>query len=160
MEVSAVGLVLGAQVGPDGAPTPALRRRTAHAIDLWRRGDVQALVLSGDGGRVPTQAGAMHRMCRDAGLPDMALHQEPEAKTTEENLRLALPILYRIGAREVVVISDPYHIPRALMVARRLGLRSRGAAPGWASFSAGTALRMIPREIVAYAWYWVSGKGR
>lgn len=159
MNSTVVGIVLGAQVGPDGAPTPSLRRRTEHAIGLWRAGRVRALILSGGGSPV-TEAAVMARLCRAAGVPEDGFVLEPRARTTAQNLRLSLPILHRLGATDVVLISDPYHLPRALLVARRLGLRATGSAPRWRDMAPGVALRMSLREALALAWYWISGKGR
>lgn len=102
----------------------------------------------------------MAQLCQDAGVPAKDVVIEARARTTEENLRLSLPHLVRLGTRRVIVISDVYHLPRARLVAWRLGLQAKGASPGWRALSWRQILRMVPREVVGAVWYLVSGKGR
>lgn len=155
-----VGLILGARVRADGTPTDSLRRRTLHGISLYQTGRVRALILSGDGGLGVSQAQAMAALCMAAGLPERDLLLDPLSKTTEENLRFAVPLLEGLGTRRVVVISDPYHLPRAALVARRLGLDVQSSGPSWRTLSWRLSMRMVLREGAAYVWYLLSGKGR
>lgn len=155
-----VGIVLGARVRPDGAPTQSLARRTAHAIALYQAGQVRALIVSGDGGLGVSQAVVMARLCHTAGIPAADVVIEPKARSTEDNIRFALPHLAQFGTRRVILISDAYHLPRARLVAWRLGLQAQGASPGWRALSLRQNLRMVPREVVAFVWYLLSGKGR
>ncbi|WP_417210609.1 YdcF family protein [Antarctobacter sp.] len=156
-----VALVLGAAVRPGGVPSPALERRARHAAALWRDGHVRGLVLSG-GERThpPTEAEVMAQVCRDAGVPDAAMVLEPEASTTEENMRLARPILDALGAREVIVVTDRYHAARARLVARRVGLRARTSCPRLTGAPVWRVARAWTREAVALVWYWLRGAGR
>ncbi|MBY6162324.1 YdcF family protein [Mameliella alba] len=156
-----MALVLGAAVRADGSPSPALKRRTLHAVDLWRRGDVRALILSG-GTRThpPTEAEVMARLCRAEGMPDTALVLEPEALTTEDNMRLSAPLVSRMGAPCVVVVTDRYHAARACLVARRAGLTVCASCPGLTGAPAWRVMRAWSREAVAFAWYWLRGAGR
>lgn len=71
----------------------------------------------------------MAALARAAGVTDEALYLEPQSRTTEENLRLSKPILEALGGPELVIVSDGWHLPRALLVARRLGLAAEGSAP-------------------------------
>ena len=120
-----VALVLGASVRPGGAPSAALARRAHHAAHLWQAGEVGALVLSG-GIRThpPSEADVMAALCRGDGVPEAALRRERAAQTTEDNVRLSLPLLRELGAQEVVIVTDRYHAARALLVARRSGLKA------------------------------------
>ncbi|EPX76412.1 hypothetical protein Salmuc_02914 [Salipiger mucosus DSM 16094] len=63
-------------------------------------------------------------------------------------------MLERLGAREVVVVTDGYHAPRARLVARRLGLVARSSSPR-ARLSR-RRLRAALREVPAYVWYGLS----
>ncbi len=145
-------LILGAAVWESG-PSPTLRRRTAHAAALYHAGRVAHLVPSGGLGRhAPSEGEAMRDLLLEAGVPDTAIHPETTSRDTLENIRNALPILGRIGASRVIIVTDAPHLPRALMVARRLGLKAGGSAPrGGARI--GTQTRMALREIPACAAY-------
>ncbi|SDE83510.1 YdcF family protein [Limimaricola pyoseonensis] len=146
-------LILGAAVWPDG-PSPTLRRRTLHAARLWHEGHVAHLVPCGGLGRhPPAEARAMRALLLAEGVPEEAIHPEDRSTTTLENIRFALPLLGAIGTREVVVVTDLPHLPRALLTARRLGLKATGSAPrGGARL--GAQLRLALREIPACAAYW------
>lgn len=150
-------LVLGAAVRPDGAPSPALRRRTAHAIGLFHAGHVGAIIgCGGLGDHPPTEAEAICRICRDSGLPDAAVHLEDRSTNTAENLRNARPILDRIGVARVVIVTDRYHAPRARLTARRFGLDARLSCPPPGDAPTLNRLRAQLRELPAWLWYAVT----
>lgn len=156
-----VAVVLGAKVWTGGAPSPALRRRAERAARLWHDGQVAAvLACGGRGSHGPTEAEAICAVLRAAGVPEAALYREARSTTTEDNLRFATPILRDIGAPSIIVVSDAYHLPRALLVARRQGWPARGASPPLSGASLRVFLRGVLREIPAFARYWWLRKGR
>lgn len=125
-----VVLVLGAAVWPGGQPSPTLRRRALHGASLVLSGQARALIGCGGLGRhPPTEAEVILQLCAGAGVPASALHAEAASTSTEENLRLALPILARLGADRVILVTDRYHAPRALLIARSLGLQAQASCP-------------------------------
>ena len=151
-EPTTAALILGAAVW-DGGPSPTLRRRTLHGAALWRADEVTHLVPCGGLGQHPPSEGeAMRDLLIEAGVPERAIHPETASRDTLDNIRLALPILARIGTRRVVVVSDAAHLPRALLVARRFGLDARGSAPPHGARLA-PQLRLALREIPAYGAY-------
>ncbi|MEX3016920.1 YdcF family protein [Gymnodinialimonas hymeniacidonis] len=122
-------VILGAAVWPNG-PSPTLRRRVLHGAALYHAGRGACVVVCGGLGRhPPTEAEAMAALLRDEGVPETAIHLEDRSTNTSENLRFALPILERLGQDHILVVSDAYHLPRASMIARRLGLHVTGSAP-------------------------------
>lgn len=156
-----MAVVLGAAVWAGGVPSPTLRRRAERAVALWRAGEVGAILgCGGVGVHGPSEAAVICRLAREAGVPEAALFREERSTTTEENLRFARPLLEAMGAGDVVIVSEAYHLPRALLVARRLGLRARGAAPGVGGTRARAQARAVLREIPAFLWYWLRGAGR
>lgn len=160
-----IALVLGARVRPDGSASPSLQRRALVAAGLWHSGTVgQILASGGSAGGLPSEAQAIAQICKAQGVPDAALLLDTQARTTEENLRNAQALL-RVQAGtaplpEVILVTDLYHQPRAWLVARRLGLRSRAAWPPLKGARALPFAKAALREIPAFLWYWVSGKGR
>lgn len=71
----------------------------------------------------------MADLLRSADVPASAIHLEDRSTNTRENLRFALPILRDLGTSRIVIVSDAYHLPRAKLIARRLGLHATGNAP-------------------------------
>lgn len=102
----------------------------------------------------------MAQVCRDAGVPEAALIKEPAAWTTEQNMRLAKPILDRLGVCEVVLVTDRYHAARARLVAQRVGLSARASCPRLTGAPLWRVARAWSREAVALGWYWLRGAGR
>ncbi len=86
------------------------------------------------------------------GVPDERIVVEDRAKNTFENALYTGLIIRRRGWQRVVVVTDAFHMPRALYVYRRLGLRVTGdpvrtRQPG----SLPTRLRLYAREALAFA---------
>lgn len=119
-------LILGAAVWADG-PSPTLMRRTLHGAALFHAGRGDVVIVCGGLGRFPpTEAEAMASVLQDAGVPWNAIRLEDTSINTVENIRNALPLLD--GDREVLIVSDAYHLPRASLIARREGLRVQVSA--------------------------------
>src|SRR5690349_6898961 len=69
-----VAIVLGAGLQPDGVPTPMLADRVNAAVDLYRRGIVDHLLMSGDNSRADhDEPTSMRRLALDAGVPAAAI---------------------------------------------------------------------------------------
>ena len=126
----AAALVLGAKVLDGGRPSAALERRALHAAWLYREGVVTRIVASGGppGVRV-TEAEAIRRLCLSAGVPDAAILLETEATSTEENIRLARPLLAAEGIGSVWLVTDGFHARRAGFTARRQGVDAEISCP-------------------------------
>lgn len=118
-------IVLGA-AQYDGKPSPVLRARVDHAIQLWRRGLAPLLVVTGGRGEgdTTTEAAVERRYALAHGVPDSAILLEPESRSTSESLRNVSAMLTE-SRRDVILVSDPFHMLRLSIVARRFGLRPR-----------------------------------
>jgi uncharacterized SAM-binding protein YcdF (DUF218 family) len=138
-------LVLGFALADDGSPRPQLVGRIEHAIDLYQRGIVPRLVLSGGAAKAGhTEAGVMRDLALAAGVPASALVLDEAARSTIENFACAKPLLDQLGAHRVLVVTEPWHMTRAMLLARRHGL---DALPSPAS----SAIWQSPRA----AGYWL-----
>lgn len=149
-----IALVLGAAVWPGGVPSPTLRRRAEHGAALFNTGKVAGVIACGGLGRnPPSEADIIVALCRAAGVPEANLWREDRSTSTIENMRFVLPILQEIGTRHVVIVTDRYHVPRALLTARRFGLDAIAdpAPPGDTPYH--KRLRQLVREGLALAWY-------
>lgn len=156
-----VAIVLGAAVWPDGQPSPTLRRRALYAAKLWQAGEVGAIIGSGGLGQYPpSEAEVIAQLCREAGVPAPAILQEDQATTTEENLRFSKAMMAATGFETAIIVTDRYHAPRARLVARRLGIKARASCPAMAGTAWHRVVKSWLREIPAYLWYLLRGKGR
>lgn len=116
-------LVLGAATTAPGVPGPALRRRLEHGVALYfRRGARYLLVSGGVVGPPPAEAHVMGEMAVALGVAPGAIVIEDQARNTFENAVYAGRIIRRHGWRQVVLVTDGFHVPRARYVFSRLGL--------------------------------------
>ena len=119
-----VALVLGAQVYPSGMPSRFLRARLDLALLLLQRGTVDRLLLSGDA-QAPEydEPAAMRAHLLAAGAPDDRLVLDPWGLDTYDSCVRARDVY---GVERVVVVTQAYHLPRAVGTARLLGLDAVG----------------------------------
>ena len=118
-------VVLGA-AQYDGRPSPVLRARVDHAIQLWRRGLAPVLLMTGGRGQGDTtsEAAVERRYAIANGVPAAAILVEEESRSTSESLRNVAAMLGK-DARAVILVSDPFHMLRLSILARRFGLLPR-----------------------------------
>ena len=119
-----VALVLGAQVYPSGMPSRFLRARLDLAEVLLRRGIVDRLLLSGDAGAPEyDEPAAMRAYLLATGVPDDRLVLDPYGLDTYDSCVRARDVY---GVQRVVVVTQDYHLPRAVGTARLIGLDAFG----------------------------------
>lgn len=133
-----VALVLGCAVLPS-RPSTMLAARCATAARLWREGRVGRLLLSG----TPAEARAMSALVTSAGVPAGALLVDGGARRTLDNVWRAR---HRFGLDEVVLVTSDFHLPRALVLARLVGLRATGVPADLRT------VRAVPWLREAVAW--------
>lgn len=148
-----VAVILGAAIRPDGQPSPALARRVAHGITLYRQGRVGHLLLSGGCvGGPPAEAAVMRSLALQAGVPEAALSVEDCSRNTLENAKFCRPLINQRGWRRILLVTDRYHLFRARYAFRRFGVPVEGAPapePRWN----GPLLAAYLREAVAFLVY-------
>lgn len=161
--------VLGAMVRPDGSPSPAMARRVAHGVRLAAEGRVEHLVMSGAAVGYPVpEARIMADLAMAAGLGPERVILEEQAPNTIGNARYCKALAEQRGWRRMLLVTDAFHMPRALYAFRRLGLRVR-PAPAWPRSRPSWAWCMAwLRELVALPWtvirverrLWAEGRKR
>ena len=140
-------VVLGA-AQYDGRPSPVLKRRLDHALELYRADVAPEIVLTGgkrDGDRF-TEAFTGFKYLRQAGVPDDALVIISDGANTWESLAAAARQLKAQGDNRIVLVSDPYHNERLLGTAGELGLPAGVPSPGPKA-----SLRQLAGETAAVA---------
>jgi uncharacterized SAM-binding protein YcdF (DUF218 family) len=116
-------VVLGA-AQYDGRPSPVLRARLDHGIDLWNRGMGKVLVLTGGKGAGDTtsEAEAGRAYARKHGVPDTVILLENKGRTTRESMLGVAQLLQNRGIKTAILVSDPFHMLRLSIIGRRFGL--------------------------------------
>jgi uncharacterized SAM-binding protein YcdF (DUF218 family) len=149
-------VVLGLGLLPDGSASRMLKRRVARGVELLQRGAAPMLLMSG-GPRedYPSEASVMRELALAAGVPDAQIALEPWAGTTLENARFSARIMRQRGWSRALVVSEPMHVLRALLVFRRLGINARGAPVEgfWSLRPRRTVLKHVLYETMAITWY-------
>lgn len=107
-----------------GRPSPVLRARLDHAIALWRAGLAPRMIFTGGRGDGDTtsEAAVSRRYALRRGVPDSAIVLENTGRTTRESLQGVAAIMNGQPRRDVILVSDPFHMLRLSILARRLGL--------------------------------------
>ncbi len=126
--MTAISVILGAKLKWDAAvqpvASPALQRRVDAALQATAP-DALFLVTGAAMNGLPSEASAAARMLIDAGIGPARILIEDQSRNTFENLVNVQSLLAAKGlpATNLTLISDAYHLPRARVIARLLGLR-------------------------------------
>jgi vancomycin permeability regulator SanA len=119
-----VALVLGAQVYADGTPSPFLVARLEIARRLLAAGKVRVILVSGDHMRWDyDEPGAMLRWLVDRNVPAQRVVLDYAGFDTYDSCARASRIF---GVRQAIVVTQTYHLPRAVALCRHLGLDANG----------------------------------
>jgi vancomycin permeability regulator SanA len=119
-----VALVLGAMVYPSGTPSPFLAARLDLAHRLYQAGKVQVVLVSGDN-MAPeyNEPDAMRAYLISAGMPAEAVVADYAGFDTYDSCARAKRIF---GVQQLVMVTQSYHLPRAVATCRALGVDATG----------------------------------
>lgn len=116
-------VVLGA-AQYNGKPSPVLKARLDHALELYRQGLAPVLVVTGGigpGDRM-SEATVSRNYLRGQAVPDSALIVRPDGRTTEESMRSVGEWMHEHELSRALLVSDPFHMARLRLEARRADL--------------------------------------
>jgi uncharacterized SAM-binding protein YcdF (DUF218 family) len=115
-------VVLGA-AQYDGRPSPVLKARLDHAMDLWDRRFARLLILTGGRGAGDTtsEAAVGRAYAKRHGIPENLIVLEAEGRTTRESMKGVARILGDRGLKTAILVSDPFHMLRLWILGRRFG---------------------------------------
>jgi uncharacterized SAM-binding protein YcdF (DUF218 family) len=118
-------IVLGA-AQYNGRPSPVLRARLNHALDLYREGYAPLVVVTGGVGRGDTTSEAIvgRRYLIARGLSEDAVVAQPVGRNTMTSMTAVGAWLHGRGLRRVLLVSDPFHMFRLRLEARRNDLEA------------------------------------
>lgn len=121
-----VAIVLGARVGPGGRPSPMLADRLETGLELYRLGRVQKLLLSGDHGTVPyDEVNAMRAYVMERGVPAEDVFMDHAGFSTFDSMYRARDVFL---VKDALVVTQDFHLARAVYTARSLGLEATGVS--------------------------------
>ena len=118
-------MVLGTKIETAEAElNQCLVARVERGVELYQSGIVGKLLLTGGRDRVGglSQAEMMRRVAVGMGVREEDIVLETESADTWENVYNSVPIIENQGWKSMILVSDPYHLPRAKIVAQSLGV--------------------------------------
>jgi len=142
-----VAVVFGAGLWWDGTPTTVLRDRIATAADLFFSGKVQKILMSGDNRFIDyNEPGAMREFALTLGVPDSVIVLDYGGRRTYDTCYRANAIF---GIQKAILVTQSFHLPRALYTCNRLGLEAIGVPSDRKDYRLGSLLFWNLRELPA-----------
>ena len=137
-------LILGAGVR-NGSPTPMLRDRLITGISLYKSGAAPKIIMSGDHGREDyDEVNVMKSYAVENGVPDGDVFMDHAGFSTYDSVYRAKAVF---EADNIIIVTQKYHLYRALYIAERLGVNAVGVSADLDDYSG--QLKRDLREIAA-----------
>ena len=125
-------LVLGCFVKDDGRPSDMLFDRLTRGVELYDLGAAPKLLMSGDHGREEyDEVAAMKQFAIDAGIPSEDVFMDHAGFSTYESIYRAKEIFQ---ADKILVVTQEYHLYRALYIANQLGVEAYGVSSDYHTY--------------------------
>ncbi len=145
-----VAIVFGAGLSRNGTPSPVLTDRVTAAVNLYKNAKVTKLLMSGDNRFVNyNEPEAMRQLALSLGVPDDDIVLDYAGRRTYDTCYRAHEIF---GLDRAVLVTNEFHLPRALFTCRTLGVDVVGYSSDTREYNAEIAweVREIPATIVAW----------
>lgn len=140
-------LVLGCLVKDNGVPSDMLHDRLQRGVELFDLGAAPKLLMSGDHGREDyDEVAAMKQFAISEGIASEDVFMDHAGFSTYESVVRARDVFQ---AKKIIIVSQEYHLYRALYLAQELGLEAYGVSADYRNYS-GQGMREL-REILARA---------
>lgn len=150
-----VAIVLGAGAS-DAGVSPVFQERINHGIRLYQSGYVEKLILTGGYGQGNrhSDAYAAKQYALSQGVPEEDILLEEASAITQENIENAKAVMDRNSYDSAILVSDPLHMKRAMLMARDAGIEAYSSpTPTTRYVSWKTKLPFLAREVFFYAGY-------
>ena len=123
-------IVLGARVWPDGRMSNALRYRCERALEVWKEGLSENIIVAGGQGNdePAAEADVMRAYFLKNGVPEQNIIAENISTNTIQNMKNAREIMLQKGWKTAAVVTNDYHVQRALWIARDAQVDACGIA--------------------------------
>lgn len=144
-----VAIVFGAGLRPDGTPSPFLQQRLDLALDLFDQHRVRALLVTGDNGTSShDEPKAMRDYLVAHGVPPLDVVVDDAGFSTYDSCYRAKAVF---GVKDAVLVSQGYHLPRAVFTCRRLGIDAVGLGGSELSSQTEKTVTYSVREVLSSA---------
>ena len=138
-------LVLGCKVKDNGKPSDMLHDRLTRGVELYDLKAAPKLLMSGDHGQEDyDEVTAMKQFAMDAEVPSEDVFMDHAGFSTYESIYRAKDVF---GVKKMIIVSQEYHLYRALYIAQQLGVEAYGVSADYRSYSGQTARDI--REVLA-----------
>ena len=155
---SDAAIILGAATY-NGEVSPVYQERINHGINLYREGYVEKLIVTGGVGDGNNESDAYiaKQYALSQGIPDADILTETTSTITQENLENSKEIMDDKGYKTAIIVSDPLHMKRAILLAKDTGITAYSSPTQTSKYvSLKTQIPFLAREIffyVGYQWY-------
>lgn len=117
-------MVLGAYVSPEGDLCDMLRDRVETAVDLYKKGRVDKLLMTGDHGRAAyDEVNHMRRYAEELGVPAEDIFMDHAGFSTYDSMYRSRDVFH---VESAIIVTQNFHLPRAIYIARILGIDAKG----------------------------------
>ena len=148
-----VAIIFGAGITRDGRPTAVLRDRVQAGVSLYEAGKVEYLLMSGDNRFEDyNEPLAMKNYALELGVPEEAIVMDFAGRRTYDTCYRAK---YIFGVNEAILVTQQFHLPRALFLAKSFGIDAVGFSSDLRTYRKSTMTYWNIREIPAvFTAYW------
>lgn len=153
IQAKRVAIVFGAGLWRDGSPTPILRDRVATAANLYHKGKVEKILMSGDNQVIEyNEPFAMRDFALSLGVPETDIVLDFAGRRTYDTCYRAKAIF---GLNEAILVTQSFHLPRAIYVCNQLGVTGLGVIANNQVYRRSSLLYWNMRESLAtIAAFW------
>ena len=138
-------IVLGCYVNDDGTLSAMLHDRIKRGLELYNADAAPKIIMSGDHGRVSyDEVNAMKEYAVENGVPSGDVFMDHAGFSTYETMYRARDVF---DAQKVVIVTQEYHLYRAVYIAKQLGLDAYGVSSDYRSYAGQTSRDL--REVLA-----------
>ena len=138
-------LVLGCGIHADGSPSRMLADRLSRSVELYELQVAPKLLMSGDHGSAEyNEVATMREYALERGVPSEDIFMDHAGFSTYDSMYRAKEVF---GADKIIIVTQDYHLYRAIYIAQELGIEAYGVAAKDVRYS-GQTMRDI-REILA-----------
>jgi len=125
-------VVLGCQVKDDGKPSSMLSDRLQRGIELYKQGSTPKIIMSGDHGtKTYDEVNTMKQVAIEAGVESGDIFMDHAGFSTYESIYRAKEIF---EADKIIVVTQQYHLYRALYIAQMLGIKAYGVSSDYRTY--------------------------
>ena len=149
-------IVLGASVEYTKV-SPVYRERINHAINLYSKGYAKYMILTG--GKITGQdysdSSVAKNYAIDKGVDEDHIFIEEKSTYTKENLQYAKAIMDQKGFTSAIIVSDPLHMKRGMLMAKDVGIDKAYSSPTPTTMykSRASKIKFLKKELFVYIAY-------